>query len=111
MWIEFKCQLYFVVEAKRAGEGFCYKKYNTKTGECKSKLKQKQQKKDCCSGGGGAGWSARKKDRTRCEPCKTSVVGIYHNFIALIYNTSQVTLMNSNHATTFKGEASIRAIV
>ncbi|KAL9988933.1 hypothetical protein ACROYT_G003429 [Oculina patagonica] len=63
-------------EAKRnAGEGFCYKKINTKTGECKSKIKQKLQKVDCCSESqGGAGWSVRRKDRTRCEPCRTSVV-------------------------------------
>lgn len=40
-------------------------------------MKDKQQKVDCCSKG-GAGWSARRKDRTKCEPCKTSVVGIHH---------------------------------
>ena len=34
----------------------------------------KQLKGDCCSHGGG-GWSSKKKDRTRCEPCKTSNKG------------------------------------
>lgn len=94
MSINLKCQLDFVVGAKRAaGEGFCYKKINTKTGECKSKMKVKLQKTDCCSEGqGGAGWSVRRKDRTRCEPCRTSVVGItYHSYITVVYNKSSET--------------------
>lgn len=68
---------FFFAEAKKVGEGFCYKKLNSKTGECKSKMKDKHQKVDCCSNG-GAGWSARRKDRTKCEPCKTTAVGIHH---------------------------------
>lgn len=40
-------------------------------------MKDKHQKVDCCSNG-GAGWSARRKDRTKCEPCKTTAVGIHH---------------------------------
>lgn len=69
------CFLLQASEAKRAGEGFCYKKLNSKTGECKSKMKGKFQKVDCCSNGGEAGgWSAKRKDRMQCEPCKTTVV-------------------------------------
>ena len=40
-------------------------------------MKGKRQKVDCCSNG-GAGWSARRKDRTECESCKTTVEGIHH---------------------------------
>lgn len=60
-------------EAKRpAGQGFCFQRYNQKTGECKKRMKVfRQLKGDCCSNGGG-GWSSKKKGRTRCEPCKTS---------------------------------------
>lgn len=62
-----------IAEARRAaGQGFCYKKYVKKTGECKGKAKVfKQQKVDCCSNG-GAGWSSKRKGRQSCEPCKTS---------------------------------------
>ena len=75
---------FFAVEAKKVGEGFCYKKLNPKTGECKAKMKLKQQKVDCCSNG-GAGWSARRKDRTECEPCKTSKEGILHITFMSLY--------------------------
>ena len=78
-------QLCFVAEAKRAGEGFCYKKIVDKTGECKGRMKGKLQKVDCCSSvNGGAGWSAKKKGRASCEPCRTSVVGISLNLMSFI---------------------------
>lgn len=63
-----------IVEARGAGEGFCFKKISKKTGACKKISGKKIQKVDCCSGG-GAGWSKRKKDKDSCEPCRTSVQG------------------------------------
>lgn len=59
-----------------AGDGFCFKKINSKTGACKKSLSingnKKSQKVDCCSSG-GAGWSLKKKDKANCEHCSTSV--------------------------------------
>ena len=70
---------YFIVDAV-AGDGFCFKKINSKTGGCKKSLSingnKKSQKVDCCSSG-GAGWSLKKKDKANCEHCSTSVPGYF----------------------------------
>ena len=55
-------------------------------GRMQIKDERKVQKVDCCSNGGEAGgWSAKRKDRTRCEPCKTTVVGIQQNSFVSFY--------------------------
>lgn len=56
-------------------------------------MKGKFQKVDCCSNGGEAGgWSAKRKDRMQCEPCKTTVVGIQQNSFVSFYSGLETQL-------------------